>query len=97
MFFFRGCNRTELCLILLHSCGIFLDHASFDLHLAGEKCTCGELKDIYIKYCEVILYVLDMILCREWLQDVPCRGVAFAANVVCRQHYTGCVDNGVMS
>ena len=37
----------------------FLDHASFDLHLAGQKCTCGELKDIYIyiyiKYCEVIL------------------------------------------
>ena len=31
------------------------------------------------------------------LQDVPCRGVAFAANVVCRQHYTGCVDNGVTS
>ena len=37
------------------------------------------------------------VLCREWSQDVPCRGVAFAANVVCRQHYTGCVDSGVMS
>ena len=23
--------------------------------------------------------------------------VAFAANVVCRQHYTGCVDSGVTS
>ena len=24
---------------------------------------------------------------------LPCRGGVFAANVVCRQHYTGCVDN----
>ena len=33
----------------------------------------------------------------EWLKDVPSRDVAFAANVVHRRHYTGCVDNGMAS
>ena len=36
-------------------------------------------------------------LCREWLKDVPRRGVAFAANAVHRRHYAGCVDNGMVS
>ena len=34
---------------------------------------------------------------RDWLKDVLRRGVAFAANVVHRRHYTGCVDDGMAS
>ena len=36
-----------------------------------------------------------LVLCREWLKDVPRRGVAFATNAVHRQFYAGCVDNEI--
>ena len=53
--FFQRLQQDRILFNYLALLWNFLDHASFDLHLAGEKCTCGELKDIYIKYCEVIL------------------------------------------
>ena len=39
----------------------------------------------------------EVFLCREWLNDVPRRGVAFPASAVHRQFYTGCVDNKITS
>ena len=38
-----------------------------------------------------------LVLCREWLKDVPRRGVAFATNAVHGQFYTGCVGNEMTS
>ena len=43
------------------------------------------------------MFIGDYCLCRDWSKDVLRRGVASAANVVHRRHYTGCVDNGMAS
>ena len=42
---------------------------------------------------DIVLFVYGCVLCRGLLKD----GVASAANVVYRQHYTGCIDNGMAS
>ena len=48
-----------------------------------------------LRFWEMLVVTITAnVLCREWLKDVLRRGVAFAANAVHQQHYTGCVDNG---